>query len=124
MGLFHDGKRDAYRAQKAASQGATITLTASCGAFVAHFECAKRVAEVLGTRDLLELADGILESVPAYRINTEDLNAALQKIALRFSVSLVDYILDKNGGRFVLLWKIAPTGQLPQPTPSDNLDDY
>lgn len=118
-----DLKRQGYRLQRGASQGATITLLSGCGYYTALFECATRCASILGERTLQDVGDGILEVIPSYKIPTEELNLALQKLSKQFSIALVEYVCEKAGGRFVLLWRIdrSPSGAL---TPSTNLDDY
>ncbi len=139
MPTFADIKRDRHRLQRSASGGASITLVSECGQYSALFECANRCAEVLGDRNLEDMGDGLLESIPAYNIPVEDLFSCLQKLATRFSVSLVEYAETKTGGRFVCLWRIVaavppPTGDATPPPASientthplisTNLDDY
>lgn len=132
-------KRKGYRLQRSASLGAGVTLVSGAGEFIALFECARHCAEVLGDRTLDDIGDGILEVIPRFKIPTEDLNLALGKLTKRFSVALIDYVCDKNGGRFVPLCRInppphshdltkaeaeiAPNAPLPC-QPSFNLDDY
>lgn len=123
MSLLLDTKRDSYRAQRTASQGAGITLVSGCNQFTASFDCARHVSEVLGTRELQDVGDGIYEVIPFYKIPSEDLYSALQKLSARFSVALIEYAMTKNGGQFVLLWRISPTQNNKPPT-SANLDDY
>lgn len=123
MPSFTEIKRQGYRLQRTASEGANITLVSGCGSYTALFECARRCAEVLGDRALTDLGDGIFEVIPSYRISVEDLFSALQKITLRFSVALVEYTnTEKTGGRFVCLWRINP--QTVSPKASTNIDDY
>jgi len=119
-------KRKGYALQRTASLGAAITLVSGVGKFVAHFECATKCAEVLGNSGLDDIGDGVFEVIPRFKIATEDLSAALTKLNRRFSVALVDYICDKNGGRFVALCRLNPTisSEPITPTPSTNLDDY
>lgn len=128
-----DVKRKGYCLQRSASLGAAVTLVSGCGEFTALFECATRCAEVLGDRGLKDLGDGLIEEIPRYRILTEDLHLALSKLSKRFSIALVEYVLQKDGGRFVPLWRINPTtgpaeieATVTTPTPpiSTNPDDY
>lgn len=123
MSQFLDTKRDSYRAQRTASQGAGITLVSGCNEFTANFDCAKHVASILGDRELQDLGDGIFEVIPTFKIPSEDLYSALQKLSARYSVALVEYAMTKNGGQFVLLWRINPTTPKPDVV-STNLDDY
>lgn len=126
MSLFLESKQQSYRSQRAASQGAGITLVCGAGEYTALFDCARSVALVLGDRELKDLGDGINEVIPSFKIPTEELNLALEKICLRFSVALVDFVCEKDTSRFVLLWKIVPSrvqAATVQPV-STNLDDY
>lgn len=121
-------KRQGYRLQRSASHGAAITLVSGCGYYSALFECASRCAEVLGNRSLEDKGDGILEIIPSYKIPTEDLFAALQKLSAKFSVALVEFSnAGKMGGMFVCIWRINPATIEPLTTltaASTNLDDY
>lgn len=118
-------KRQGYRLQRTASLGAAITLVSRVGHYSALFECATRCAEILGDRALEDVGDGILEVIPQYRIPTEDLCTALEKLSKRYSVALLEYTFTRNGGQFVCLWRIdcARTNNVPE-TPSTNLDEY
>ncbi len=121
-----DHKRKGYASQRSASNGAAITLVAGPGCYIATFECATRCAEVLGNRALQDMGDGLLDYLPTYRIPIEEMFIALGKLSKRFSIALIEYNLEKVGGRFVCLWKIPvepTTPTTPQPT-SLNLDDY
>lgn len=129
MSLLLDAKRTSYQAQRTASQGAGITLVSGCGEYTATFGCAEHVADVMGSRELQDLGDGIIEVIPFYKIAVEDLYSALQKLSTRFSVALVEYAMTKNGGQFILLWRINPSKPMltidnPKLPPSTNLDDY
>lgn len=126
MSILRDTKEDSYRAQRQASQGAGITLVYGCGVFIATMDCAKRVATILGDRELQDAGDGIIESIPVYKIPLEEISSALQKLTTRFSVALVDIDVGKNNTRFVLVWKIpaaSTNGSKPEPA-STNIDDY
>jgi len=104
-------KRQGYRLQRVASHGATITLVAGYGYYSALFECANYIAGVLGTRDLQDIGDGLLEVIPHYRIPTEDLFEALTKLSKKFSIALVEYnCAGKNGGQFIGIWRINRVG--------------
>jgi hypothetical protein len=96
-------KRGGYSRHRQASAGAAITLVCGCGEYVALFECAKRISTVLGTRDLEDLGDGLMESIPRYRIRFEDIVTALRKLTTQYSVALVDMGADE---RFVLIWRL------------------
>lgn len=98
MSLFLESKRATYRAQRVASHGASITLVASAGCYVAHFDCARKVASVLGEREMVDLGDGVLR----YAIPMDEMNRALVKLSQRHSIALVDTIED----RFVLVWTV------------------
>lgn len=102
---------------KAASQGAGITLLCGCGEFTATFESATRCAEVLGNRELRDAGDGFIEIIPIYKIPLEEIHLALGKLSARFSVALIDLVCDKNTSRFVLVWKIIPSGHNGSNTP-------
>jgi hypothetical protein len=101
MSNFLAVKRQTYVAQRHASLGAAVTLVSGCGEYTASFECAQKVAAVLGDR-ALENAD----SVPLYHIAVEDLNSALLKLQKAYSVALVDLSCAENGTKFVPLWRI------------------
>lgn len=108
MPLFADTKKSSYIAQRGASQGAGITLVSGPGQWNASFDCAKRISKVLGNRDLKDAGDGILESIPLYKITSEDLQQSCQKLSAQFSIALVELVCDRAGAtRFALLWKIA-----------------
>lgn len=114
-------KLPGYKQQRGASKGASITLVAGCGVFTALFECATKVAGILGDRGLTELSDGLIDYVPQFSIPVEDLHSVLQKLSKKYSIALVEYTAE---ARYVLLWKIEQAQtQTPQP-PSTNLDDY
>jgi len=143
-------KRQGYRLQRTASHGAAITLVSRCNEYAAMFECATKCAQVLGERAMEDLGDGILEVIPYYRIPTEELYAALQKLSQRFSIALVEYAFTRQGGQFVTLWRIerqsnilweatpgeaqeaekyteqaaGPSERFISKQPSTNLDDY
>jgi len=120
-----DLKRQGYRVQRSASMGAAITLVSRVGEFAAMFECATKCAEILGTRALEDVGDGILESIPQYRIPTEDLYSAIEKLSKRYSVALLEFTFTKNGGRFVCLWRIAAGAtETTHEAPSTDLDEY
>lgn len=105
MSLFLETKRESYRAQRVASHGASLTLVAGAGAYVAQFDCAHKVASVLGTREMTDLGDGVVQlSIPM-----DEVNRALVALAQKYSVALVDTITDSNGSRFVLVWTVAQT---------------
>lgn len=103
MSLFLEAKRDSYRAQRIASHGASVTLVASAGAYVAQFDCAHKVASVLGTREMTDLGDGVVQLA----IPMDEVNRALVALSQRYSVALVDTITDANGSRFVLVWTVG-----------------
>lgn len=127
-------KRKAYNQQRKASQGAAITLVSTAGDYRALFECATHCAELLGDRELKDLGDGIMETIPAYHIPVEDLFSSLTKITARFSVALVEYAQTRNGAQFVCLWRINPqdkdkafnesSGIEPKPPTSKDVNDY
>lgn len=121
MSLFLDTKKSSYRAIRAASQGASVSLFHGCGEYVAMDQCALSVARVLGGRGMWN--DGF----PEYKIPVEEMSSALLKLSAKHSIALVEAVCGGDGIRFVLLWKIPVTEQKssvdPQP-PSLNLDDY
>lgn len=124
MPSFSQIKRQGWQLQRNASQGAALTLKAGAGEYTATFECATKCANVLGDGNLFDIGDGILEVIPSYKIPSEDIYSALQKLSMRFSVALVEYAMTSKGGQYVCIWRINPTNaQLPS-TPSRNLDDY
>lgn len=121
---FSDLKRKGYQQQRNCSQGAAITLVSTAGEFRALFECATRCAEVLGSRELKDLGDGIIEVIPQYTILSEDMFSALGKLTARFSVALVEYTHTRNGGQFVCLWRINPPASSTPPPASKDINDY
>lgn len=102
-----------YRAQRSVSKGASITLLASSGCYTAMFDCARKAAEVLGDRDMQELGDGIMESIPLLRIPLETAHDAILKLTAKFSVALVDVVCDDTSSRFVLVWKADQREAMP-----------
>lgn len=118
MSLFTDTKRESYRAQRQASHGAGLTLVNGIGCYHATFECATKLAAILGNRGLSDVGDGLYESIPRYIIPMEGMHEALEKLTAKYSVALIDLASD-TPTRFCLVWKIMPT----QP-PTYNLDDF
>lgn len=108
MSTLEETKRQGYSRHRHASAGAAITLLCGCGEYVALFECAKRISTVLGTRELEDIGDGLMESIPRYRIRLEDMAGALAKLTEQYSVALVDMGSDSQ---FVLVWRINPQQQ-------------
>lgn len=120
MSLFADTKKESYRAQRQASQGAGITLVNGIGCYHASFDCATRIAAVLGNRGLSDAGDGIYESIPQYSIPMEALHDAIASLSQKYSIALIDLASD-TPTRFVLVWRIMPT--TPQPITYD-LNDF
>jgi len=105
MPSFEEVKRAGHGRQRQASGGAAVTLVCGCGEYVALFECATRISKALGSRALEDLGDGLLESIPRYRIPFEEMASALAKLTEEgFSVALVDQVPEG----FVLIWRINP----------------
>lgn len=104
--LFLAAKQATYRAQRTASQGASITLVYGCGQFTASFDCVARITPILGTRGLGP------EQIPNYAIPFEDAQSAITKLAEKHSVALVDSVCDADSGRFVLIWKIPQAAKV------------
>lgn len=126
MPTLTDLKRQGYRQQRLASLGAAVTLVSGCGSHSALFECASHIAQVLGTRNLQDLGDGLLECIPFYRIPNEELNEALLKLSKRFSIALVEY---SDRGSYIALWRIDRSPEFveisnPLLAQSTNLNDY
>lgn len=118
--LLTQEMRRTYAAQRGVSQGAHITLAASHSGYGARFECARRCVEVLGDRNLSDYGAG-----PVFHIPTEDLHSSITKLAETFSVALVDSVIDEQGSRFVLVWKIVPNRVLVGALiAADELDEY
>lgn len=107
MPSLEEIKRSGYGRQRQASAGAAITLVCGCGEYVALFECAKRISTVLGTRSLEDLGDGLLESIPRYRIPFAEMAAAMGKLTGQFSVALVETTAEG----FVLIARVNPPQQ-------------
>lgn len=118
MSLFSQAKESSYRAIRAASQGASVTLVRGCEMYNATFACAVSIASVLGDR-ALNLGDGI----PVYRIPITEMALACAKLATKFSIALVECVCGDEGMRFVLLWRI-PAAVPVSLEISTNLDDY
>lgn len=112
MSQFHDVKKESYRAQRQASQGAGITLVNGIGCYHASFDCATRIASVLGNRGLSDAGDGLYESIPQYSIPMEDMSEALTKLSQKLSIALIDLASD-TPTRFVLVWRIMPATSQP-----------
>lgn len=120
MALVLDEMRRTYAAQRGVSQGAALTLAAHIGGYQARFECAKRCAEILGDRHLEQHGDGIA----LYHIPLEELHRSITKLALTYSVALVDTVTDEQGSRFVLVWRINPPSRAAATAQPESLDDY
>lgn len=127
-------KRQGYNQQRAASLGAAITLVSGYGQYTALFECATHLAGILGNWGLTDLGDGILDSIPCYKIPVEDMVESLGKIRQRFSIALVEYTCQHGGHRFIAVWRIDAQRQIATNTDgvpvlaitpqSTNADDY
>jgi hypothetical protein len=114
--LFTQEMRRTYAAQRGVSQGASVTLAAVSGGWAARFECARRCAAILGTRNLEN--DVLL-------IPMEDIYKSILKLSETLSVALVDTVTDDKGSRFVLVWKIVPNRVLVGALClTDELDEY
>jgi hypothetical protein len=123
-GLLTQEMRRTYAAQRGVSQGASVTLAAVSGGFAARFECARRCAAILRTRNLEN--DVLL-------IPMEDIHKSILKLTETLSIALVDTMTDDKGSRFVLVWRITPTTRKELPvipatgetiTSEDALDEY
>lgn len=113
MSLFHDAKAASYRALRAASQGASVSLLHKTGEYLATGPCAISIAATLGTHAVCE------EGIPTFRVPIEEMATVCAKLAAKHSVALLDVELD----RFVLVWKIPCVPAQEEPA-SQNLDDY
>jgi hypothetical protein len=80
-----------------------VTLLAGCGEYVALFECATRISKALGSHGLEDMGDGLLGTIPRYRIPFGEMAAALAKLTELYSVALVD--VDEES-RFVLIVRL------------------
>lgn len=131
MSQVLDETRRSYAAQRIASRGAAITLCPKSAGYEARFDCATRAAEILGTRHLTDYATPP-ERLPILTIPWDDTYKAIQKLAERYSVALIETVTDEGGTRFVLVWKIdahanevvAPDTATEAIPAGDNLDDY
>lgn len=119
--LLTQEMRRTYAAQRGVSQGAHITLAAVSGGWQARFECARRCAHVLGTRNLItDYEETIIFTIPM-----EEIHKSITKLADTFSVALVDSVIDEQGSRFVLVWKIVSNRVLVGALiAADELDEY
>lgn len=122
--LFLDTKLSTYRAVRAASQGASISLFHAAGEYVAMSHCAMSVASVLGGKGT-HIADGWTE----YRIPTAEMLSALMKLSQKHSIALLNVVCGDEGSRFVLVWKIPACAatepeKISEPQPKDDLDGY
>lgn len=104
--LYFFSKMETHRVQRLAGNGASITLACGIGEYTALFDDAKRVSLVIGTRELHDLGDGIMESILSYKIPFTEMHSVLQKLSQRFSVALVDSIPDRDSIRFVCICRI------------------
>jgi len=126
MSPFLESKKETYRAHRLASQGADITLVVGISHYLAQFDCAAKIAAVLGKDGLESLVEGLDYTIPCYRIPMDKMISACQKLSAHHSIALVDYFTDLMlGGRFVAVWCIEKTGAaLAQVEASTNLDEY
>lgn len=113
--IFYETKHASWLAHRQASIGTSITLVCGIGEYVATFDCAKYISLVLGSKDMLDLCDG----VKCYRIPFDEMPSTLAKLRTRFSVALVDITQGKHGARFVMIAKIDRLGNAPIPAPPD-----
>jgi len=121
MPSFEEVKRTGYSRHRQASAGAGVTLVCGCGEYTALFECATRISKALGARDMEDLGDGLMESIPRFHIRFCDMAAALAKMTEEVSVALVDM---EESGVFVLIWKIPKRESEPMAAENElELDD-
>lgn len=114
MNLFLQAKRASYRAIRAASHGASISLLYGLGGYKARFECAEKAEVVLGNRNS-ETVDEVL----SHYIPLPDMQKALEKLSQRHSIALVDV----HEGMFVLVWRVEAAVKGAELV-SMNPDDY
>ncbi len=120
MSPFLESKKASYKMHRAVSQGAGITLVNTGNIYRATFDCAKRIAGVMGERGLRDMGDDYIESIPHYDIASGDMQKVLLKLSTVNSVAMVEYMADEKGGRFVCIWKIdKKVAEV-----STNVDDY
>lgn len=123
MSLFSATKEAAYRAQRAASQGSSITLLASSGGYVATYACATKIAAIIGNRTLTDLGDGIFEVIPELFIPHEEMLQVCRKLSARYSIALVEAVCGESSSKFVCVWLI-PVQLQQQAASSDNDIDW
>jgi hypothetical protein len=124
MSPFLESKKGSYQKHRAAAQGAGVILVNLGNVYRATFDCAKRIAGVLGKHGLYDMGDDIYESVPVYDIPSKEMQATCVKLSADYSIALVEYVGDEAGGRFVCIWKIAAPGTEKPEQVSENIDDY
>lgn len=108
MSQFADIQYAKYEAIRRASQGAGITLFPVDGGVCALFDCAHKIAKVLGEQHLKDWGDGIYDSLPQYIIPIDESYTSCIKLAEHHSIAIVDVLPsdDKNRASWVLMWKI------------------
>lgn len=130
MSQFSDIQRRKYTIIRGASQGADISLVTAYDGFHAGFECAARVAEVLGFSGLKNWGS---ESDPVmqYTIPLTQMPKACEKLSQRFSIALLDQLPNEKGNiAWGLIWKIkrgegGTMADAPAPAKKDyKLEDF
>ncbi len=106
--------RDRYDATRRASQGASVTFVYGCGVFVAMFDCAVKMASVIGNRELQDRGDGFIEFIPVIEVPFEKMQSVLLQLSKKFSIAIVDIICDAASTRFCLLWKVDAKAETPK----------
>jgi len=108
MSQFAALQEKKYADTRSVSRGADITLHVVDGGTRALFQCASRIAKILGSEKLKDYGDGIYESIPCYDIPISEHHAACTKLSEHYSIAIVDVMpaTDKNRSLWGLLWKI------------------
>ena len=119
---FAEIQKKKHRIVRSSSHGADISLVAAYDGFHAGFECATKVAEVLGPAGLKEWSD-----VQSYVIPLADMPKACEKLSQKYSIALLDQLPNEKGNiAWGLIWKIrrGDGGPIASIEPSRLLEDY
>lgn len=123
---FNELQRRKHRIIRGASQGADISLASAYDGYHAAFECAVKVAEVLGPEGSRDYGSKA-EPLPAYVIPVAQMQKACEKLSQLYSVAILDSIASEKGDIvWGLVWKIRKAeGGKPAPVQKEiSLDDF
>ena len=111
---FSDIQKKKYKIIRGASHGTDISLVSAYDGFHAGFECAEKVAKVLGPAGMRDWGTKS-EPLPSYVIPLEQMQKACEKLSQHYSIALLDQLPNEKGNiAWGLIWKIKRSGDAKQ----------